>query len=457
MSITNSLDKNVIVLPVAENAVVGYSAIGSAKPILLTGLALNVYQSLFVDKLSIDEIMAREISANGNPQKILTIMDYLATEGFVSQEYVNPSLRQKHQKTKKQKGRNFGFWINVTDGCNLDCEYCYIVKQGKKITPAIIDNFIHGLEMLCSKAQVDVITLKFAGGEPTLAMKEVLHMANLAKSRIASLGVKVELSIITNGTLITPQIAKTLKENDFTVSVSLDGIGHYNLSRKTKKGLPSIDQVLAGIETLMNVGVKPYILIVLSNNNLSGLTEITQFAINNNLPLSISLSRALDKNNKLELDIQSATKQLISLFKWISVLPDENFPNINFNNLLFNGKNKKCCGAGHNYLALSSSGSYSSCQMTIGTNSIDSKQLINGPSSIFEQFNYSPLPDVCSTCIWRWVCCNGCEVLNKNIGNETTVTPFCELYKEVLPYWLAIKGRRLYNHHHLNKSSETSG
>ena len=109
----------------------------------------------------------------------------------------------------------------LTERCNLNCSYCYIEagcqKTGmmdEKTAIRIVDEFI---EM--HKNDRLPLNYSFHGGEPLLnfeIMKKVTEYAKPYRDRLT-------LSIQTNGTLITDEIAEFLKENKIDVGVSIDG------------------------------------------------------------------------------------------------------------------------------------------------------------------------------------------------------------------------------------------
>jgi len=100
--------------------------------------------------------------------------------------------------------------IAVTDKCNLSCVHCYVVKEKKPIMSLqMIKNVIDQLE------QAGCFFLTFTGGEPFLR-KDFLDILNYAQNK------KFSIDILSNGTLITPKIAKKLakiKINRIQISI----------------------------------------------------------------------------------------------------------------------------------------------------------------------------------------------------------------------------------------------
>jgi MoaA/NifB/PqqE/SkfB family radical SAM enzyme len=105
---------------------------------------------------------------------------------------------------------------NMTRRCNLKCVHCY--AQSENI--AYDNELTHeqSLAMMDDLAQFGVPVLLFSGGEP-LMHPRLVEYAQYAVSK----GMRAVIS--TNGTLITKEKAKQLKEVGLSyVGISLDGL-----------------------------------------------------------------------------------------------------------------------------------------------------------------------------------------------------------------------------------------
>ena len=134
-----------------------------------------------------------------------------------------------------------------------------------------------------------------------MAYSRMLDFVNYVKNKLDPLRIKVGCGVLTNGTLVTPEIARSLAEEGFNVSVSLDGIGEYNSIRSYLNGKNSFDEVVQGIVNLQNENINPSILVVMSNANIEGFTEIMNFSREYGLKISLSISRDLTLEGKLDL------------------------------------------------------------------------------------------------------------------------------------------------------------
>jgi len=107
------------------------------------------------------------------------------------------------------------FW-NLTNSCNLSCTHCYS-KSGPKRTTESELTTAEALKVIDNLADMGVPLILFTGGEP-LMREDIWDLARYAGNR----GLKMALS--TNGTLITPGMARRIKECGIEYAgISLDG------------------------------------------------------------------------------------------------------------------------------------------------------------------------------------------------------------------------------------------
>ncbi|MCD6320303.1 MAG: 12,18-didecarboxysiroheme deacetylase [Candidatus Desulfofervidaceae bacterium] len=104
---------------------------------------------------------------------------------------------------------------NCTRRCNLKCKHCYAQAEDKDYSGELTTE--EGKRLIEDLAQFGCPVLLFSGGEP-LVRKDVFELAAYAVEK----GLRVVFS--TNGTLITPEVARRLKEIGASyIGISLDG------------------------------------------------------------------------------------------------------------------------------------------------------------------------------------------------------------------------------------------
>lgn len=162
-----------------------------------------------------------------------------------------------------QERRPVVVW-NCTRICNLKCIHCYTDSECRRYEGEL--TLDEAREMMIDLAEFKIPALLFSGGEP-LVRSDLFKLAEFGKQ----LGLRLTMS--TNGTLITEDIAVKIKETGFTyVGISLDGIGEVNDKFRGKKG--AFDRAVAGFRNCKKVGQKVGLRLTLTRHNYENLHQI---------------------------------------------------------------------------------------------------------------------------------------------------------------------------------------
>ncbi|MBM7855573.1 putative heme d1 biosynthesis radical SAM protein NirJ1 [Desulfohalotomaculum tongense] len=187
-------------------------------------------------------------------------------------------LRYSHDSCRQVHGTHGGHgpvvvW-NVTRTCNLKCIHCYSNSDAQKYTDEM--NTDEGRQFLRHLAEFKVPVVLFSGGEP-LARPDFFQLASYARQ----LGLRVTIS--TNGTLITPDVARKIKDIGVGyVGISLDGIGENNDRFRGRKG--AFDAALKGIRHCLEVGQKVGLRFTINRHNINELNDIFDLLEEENIP-----------------------------------------------------------------------------------------------------------------------------------------------------------------------------
>ena len=145
--------------------------------------------------------------------------------------------------------------------CNLACEYCYYLEKARlyKETPKhvmnekLLEKFIE--EYINSQTMPQVL-FTWHGGETFMRPISFYKKAIELQKKYAN-GHTIDNCIQTNGTLLTEEWCKFLKENNFLVGVSIDGPQEFHDEyRRNRQGQPSFQKVMKGINLLKKHGVE---------------------------------------------------------------------------------------------------------------------------------------------------------------------------------------------------------
>ncbi len=145
--------------------------------------------------------------------------------------------------------------LNVNTGCNLSCTYCYkedLVKpaSGKRMDFVTAARSVDML--LAAGHQRDKINIVFFGGEPLTNVPLIREVVDYAETVTARAGKRVDFSLTTNATLLTPALVDYFDSHRFGISVSMDGPqAIHDRHRKTVGGRGTYEVVARKVGMLL--------------------------------------------------------------------------------------------------------------------------------------------------------------------------------------------------------------
>ncbi len=156
---------------------------------------------------------------------------------------------------------------NITRACNLKCVHCYNDSGvGKNCNDVTTDQAKAVLDDL---RQFSVPSVLFSGGEPLLR-PDLFDLVQYASQT----GLRTVIS--TNGTLITADVAKIIKDCGVSyVGISLDGIGQINDTFRGVNG--AFNKAVRGIRNCVDTGVRVGLRLTLTKRNVQDLESLFDF------------------------------------------------------------------------------------------------------------------------------------------------------------------------------------
>jgi 12,18-didecarboxysiroheme deacetylase len=153
---------------------------------------------------------------------------------------------------------------NVGRRCNLRCVHCYSGSKNRDYEGEL--STTEGKTLIEDLADFGVPVILFSGGEP-LMRPDILELIASARRR----GVRSVLS--TNGTLITPELARQLKSLDLSyVGISLDGLEQTHDRFRGLKG--AFGLAMAGLEACQDAGIKVGLRFTINRRNSQDIPGI---------------------------------------------------------------------------------------------------------------------------------------------------------------------------------------
>ncbi|MEE8401796.1 MAG: radical SAM protein [Candidatus Hydrothermarchaeaceae archaeon] len=163
---------------------------------------------------------------------------------------------------------------NMSRRCNLRCMHCYIKSEDKDYTGELTTE--EAKEFIDDLAEHDIPVLLFSGGEPLLR-KDFYELAKYASDS----GIRAVVS--TNGTLITKDAAKKMKEAGIEyVGISLDGGPE---THNKFRGQPNaFEKAIEGIKNAMDEGLRAGVRFTLNQLNFNDLDEVIDIVVKEGIP-----------------------------------------------------------------------------------------------------------------------------------------------------------------------------
>lgn len=171
--------------------------------------------------------------------------------------------------------RSLAVTIAPTMCCNFGCGYCFegthktMPTMKKPVEDAIVD-------YLVKQSENKNIAINWFGGEPLLAFG-VIHSVC---SRLNDAGVEFVSSMVTNGSLLTADVAANLEPLHLThLQITLDGTAATHDKRRFYKGgKPSFADIIANIHSLMSLAdVQLTIQVGVDNTNPSAYEDLYEY------------------------------------------------------------------------------------------------------------------------------------------------------------------------------------
>ncbi|CAG1022548.1 Putative mycofactocin radical SAM maturase MftC [Methylococcales bacterium] len=337
------------------------------------------------------------------------------------------------------------YYMYITGGCNLACRHCWIAPtyEPNGGTGQCLDFELYKLAIE-QALPLGLTSIKFTGGEPLLHPGFV-HMVDYATER----GLRTWME--TNGTLITRELARHLKEETslYSISVSLDGA--IAQTHEYMRNVPgSFEMAKQGVRYLVEAGYKPQVIMSLYPGNVDEIEVLIQWAVESgcgsvkfNLIQTSGRGKLLkDQGNLLPIE------RLVELGHWLEktlqnrvAIPIFYSWPMSFQGIRrLNENNDGICGV-HNILGVLSTGHLAMCG--IGTQEKDLIYGRLGEDAVCQIWNSHPLlmqlrhsiparlEGICGRCIFRDYCLGECVAQNYYANRRLTASFwFCHMADE---------------------------
>ncbi len=345
-------------------------------------------------------------------------------------------------------GAPFQVVWDVTYACNLRCKHCY-ATAGKPLEDELTTE--EALETIDKFDKLDVTIISFSGGEP-LVRKDILDLTSYAAEK----GIYVALA--TNGTLITEERAKQLKENGVSyLQISLDGTEATHDAFRGIKGCWA--KTIEGIKNAVRQGFFVNVSMTVTKLNLHEVPQVIElcrklgvdwFMHYNFIPTGrgreiVNLDLSPEEREELLRMLYSANSETSNLsllstapqFARVALQCDAEFIPTHFYNVNAGERLRQLaefiggCGAGRFYMSMRANGDIQPCVFfplkianirDLSYRDLEDLWLHN---PVFEELRNKDLIEGCNQCSYRYYC-GGCRARAYNYyGDYLKPDPGC--------------------------------
>ncbi len=351
------------------------------------------------------------------------------------------------------------FCLNISDSCNLRCDYCFNYKKsgsGMSVSQAnlFLDKCFHSFPDK-EKYFVDLS----GKGEPLLFLNNILEIKKHCDEWSNRLKREVLVQFVTNGTLLLEDTAQILQNHGILFGVSLDGNEElHDKHRKDAKGKPTYQRVLQNVIAIPHheyVGVACTLTkdVFSLNDSLNELSKV--FNTISYKPVR-NCAQAFDEEsvnlwlNSYDELVEALIKESVdgNLRRIKILLNGEDYLGKFIHRIVLNQRTLLRCDAGLSRFVLDDGGEIYACPASFGKKDfllgIDFKIDFEKSEVLFKnQVN----PSECANCDFRHFCGGECPLEKSLSGGVNQVMCLYKSHLILLAMYFALT---LYEH---NKES----
>lgn len=310
--------------------------------------------------------------------------------------------------------------INLTNNCNMRCKHCYMSAGIIPEQRIEIEEIISKVEEI--NKEIGFTNIVISGGEP-LTFPNILELLNMLS--------KNDITLFTNGTLITNENYETICNSCKEIQISFEGLserGYENVRGKGNysKVIKAIDLIKSkNVRLILAITVLPDYVNEIKENLIKFVENLSYDNIEIRLNSEIELSGNALNLNFENYDKNEVDKVILSLMKELKdmgiSIEYNSGRNIHFQN----------CGIGANIIINYDGNIYPCFKFTD-----IKKSMTDSIIEVFQDFNDLNLKtsakyiERCQKCELKYICAGGCRIDNY-LATGSMLVPNCdERYKE---------------------------
>ena len=363
---------------------------------------------------------------------------FLVPEDFDDRAFLEERMREREKEIISGSLIDY-LELIMSEVCNFRCTYC--IHFNNLETSNRINNLKKFMRFDTAKKMVDryleilrghrkrVAEINFGGGEPLLVWSIIKQILKYCRVTYGS-EFEFRFSINTNASLITLEVAATLKEYQVEIASSLDGLREGNdRVRLTKSGGGTFSQIMRGFDVLTQAGYPlDGIAVTVTEKNFHELDEsIVDWAEARGMK---NVRIDIDVVNIVEIPIEDVVAKLIRIRRYaatrsIDVPGFWSRPAENLNESTLESRVAFCGAVRGNSLCVGPSGNIYGCgYSTTQLGSLSEIQSFHAPSAAYHRFVKNHLTGVikmCKGCMIEGQCGGGCNITQEFAWATKTV------------------------------------
>lgn len=326
-----------------------------------------------------------------------------------------------------------------TYNCNLRCTYCFEeCTNHLLITDEGISQIIEFVkEQTTSNHLYKRVSVVLFGGEPLICASSCVKICNAIREICANNQLIFESKIITNATLITPEIIQSLFiPNKMRIQITLDGNKEmHDVRRKYKSGKGSYEEIMHAILLLNQFNLKDTIdlRVNVDKNNISSIEPVLADVYDKVGYIYIGLLRAEGSNKEHLSDCITDNDYVLNYRPQLEPIFNKYGKQLHYASF---GKKHSCALNSGNSFIIDCSLDVYKCDNLVGRTDYSIGKIHNGKikrnSQYYTQRSWSPLHfECCRQCNRLPACAASCAYLCLSRNGSMNI-PLCAITEKQL-------------------------
>lgn len=328
----------------------------------------------------------------------------------------------------------------LNEKCNFHCRYCYSAegRSSQELDMRQVEIMLSYF-LSSERTAVKERTVMFmGGGEPVLSWG-LLEQATLFAARVArEQGMTVHFSLTTNGSIMSDEMLRFLKEHNFTVQISFEILPDV---QNEQRGC--YDTVADNLRRLTEYGISNYVRSTITEKNVDRIPEMVEHC-HKQFPKVVKMScqQVVDADyftSRAVVD-DFFNRYFDSFQKGVKIAERYGITLRSSSSHLLNySKREKFC---YNLLCLTPSGTLTMCPDVSSPKEKDYQASLIGEikdnNIVFDQEAFERLSkgsihtiDKCKSCYARWNCGSGCPS-SRRVYDAEIFDAICDYYRKML-------------------------